>query len=74
MKNETGLRREYGGLETKSLEVAMSGSLLASSALVHTNIESVGQEVGVVYNLSATDGIDTNTGKTFAHEWEEGTN
>ena len=73
MKNETELRREYGGLATKPLEVTMTNALLASSVLVHAKIESVGQEIGVVYDLSATNGIDGNTGKTFAHEWEAGT-
>ena len=66
------MEKSYSKLTVIPVEVSMRGSLLASSGLVHAKIESVGQEVGVVYDLSATDGIDGNTGKTFAHEWEEG--
>ena len=67
------MKKSYSELTVSPLEVSMQGSLLASSVLVHAKIESVGQEVGVVYDLSATDGIDVNTGKTFSHEWETGT-
>lgn len=70
MKNETRLRREYGGLATEPLEVAMSGAVLASSVVQSATVKTLGQEVGVVYDLSAEDGIDVNTGKTFSHEWE----
>ena len=68
------MKKSYSKLTVIPVEVSMRGSLLASSVPVRAKIESVGQEVGVVYDLSATDGIDSNTGKTFAHEWEEGTN
>ena len=67
------MKKSYSKLTVSPLEVSMQGSLLASSVLVHAKIESVGQEVGVVYDLSATNGIDGNTGKTFSHEWETGT-
>ena len=67
------MKKSYSKLTVSPLEVSMQGSLLASSVLVNAKIESVGQEVGVVYDLSATDGIDVNTGKTFSHEWETGT-
>ena len=68
------MKKSYSKLTVIPVEVSMRGSLLASSVPVRATIKSVGQEVGVVYDLSATDGIDSNTGKTFAHEWEEGTN
>ena len=66
------MKKSYSELTVSPVEVSMRGSLLASSVPVRATIKSVGQEVGVVYDLSATDGIDGNTGKTFAHEWEEG--
>ena len=66
------MKKSYSKLTVSPLEVSMQGSLLASSVLVHAKIESVGQEIGAVYDLSATDGIDVNTGKTFSHEWETG--
>lgn len=74
MKIETSLRREYGGLATEPLEVAMTGAVLASSVVQSSIVQSVGQEVGVTYDLSEPDEIDTNTGKTFAHDWDEGGN
>ena len=66
------MKKNYSKLTVSSLGVAMQGSLLSASAIKGPTVQSVGQEVGIVYNLSATDGIDANTGKTFAHEWEEG--
>lgn len=71
MKIETSLRREYGGLATEPLEVAMTGAVLASSVVQSSIVQSVGQEVGVTYDLSEP---DENTGKTFAHDWDEGGN
>ena len=66
------MKKNYSKLTVSPLGVTMQGSLLSASAIKGATVQSVGQEVGVAYNLSATDGIDTNTGKTFAHEWEEG--
>ena len=69
------MKKSYSELTVSPLEVSMQGSLLASSVVRSASVNSVGQEVGVAYTLSAEDGIDVNTGKTFAHEWEEsGTN
>ena len=53
--------------------VAMEGreSLLGASIVTKdTYIQSTGQELGPVYDFAAENGIDTNTGKTFSHEWE----
>ena len=67
------MKKSYSRLTVSPLEVSMAGNLLASSVLKSATVNSVGQEVGVAYDLSAEDGIDVNTGKTFSHEWESGT-
>ena len=65
IKNETGLRREYGGLATKPLGVAMSGSLLASSVIKPSKVMiPTGHEVGIEVNMSDEE---------FNHDWETGT-
>ena len=66
------MKKNYSKLNVSPLGVTMQGPLLAASTAKSVTVQSLGQEVGVAYDLSATDGIDTNTGKTFAHEWEEG--
>lgn len=66
-------RRPYETMSMTVLETASAGPILAASVVTSAKVQSVGQEVGPVYDLSATDGIDTNTGKTFSHEWETGT-
>ena len=65
MKNETGLRREYGGLATEPLEVAMTGSVLASSVIKPLKVMIPdGHEVGIEVDMS---------NKEFNHDWETGT-
>ena len=65
MKNETRLRREYGGLATKPLEVAMTGAVLASSVIKPTQVTiPTGHEVGIEMDLR---------GEEFNHDWETGT-
>ena len=71
-KHFNGMKREYAKLFVTPLEVSPRESLLASSIIATGHIQSVGQEVGITYNLSADDGIDQATGKTFSHEWEAG--
>ena len=59
--------------ETPSMSVVMTVSvspILAASIVQNSKIESVGQQVGFTYKLNSADGIDSNTGKTFSHEWE----
>ena len=68
------MKKSYSELTVSPLEVSMQGSLLASSVVRSASVNSDGQEVGVAYTLSTPDGIDENTGKTFSHEWESGTN
>ena len=50
------------------IEVESGNPILAGSVVDNSMIISVGQEAGPSYDLS-TD-IDSNTGKTFIHEWE----
>ena len=58
----------------RELALESGASLLAASIVTEkTYIESAGQERGPMYNFDAPNGIDTNTGKTFSHEWETGT-
>lgn len=70
--NKEKMKKIYSKLIVSPLEVSMRGNILASSVVHSATVSSVGQEVAIVYDLSATDGIDTFTGKTFVHEWEEG--
>ena len=72
---EVGLSRKSGkrSYETMSMtvvETASANPILAASVITTAKVQNLGQELGPVYDLSATDGIDTNTGKTFSHEWE----
>ena len=56
----------------RELALESGASLLAASIVTEdTYIQSVGQELGPTYDFSQE--IDTNTGKTFSHEWETGT-
>lgn len=65
MKNAKGLRREYCGLETKPLEVATAGSVLASSVIKPSSVSiPIGHEVGIEVNMSDEE---------FNHDWETGT-
>ena len=65
MKNAKGLRREYCGLETEPLEVAMTGAVLASSVIKPSTVSiPIGHEVGIVVDMS---------GEEFNHDWETGT-
>ena len=55
----------------RELALETGAGLLAASIIDDTQIiESVGQELGPTYDFSQE--IDTNTGKTFSHEWEAG--
>ena len=65
MKNETRLRREYGGLAIEPLEVAMTGAVLASS-VIKPSVVSVdaGHVVGIEVDMR---------NEEFNHDWETGT-
>ena len=70
-KQKTFRKRPYETVAMRELALETGASLLAASIVTEeTLIESVGQELGPTYNFS--DEIDTNTGKTFSHEWETG--
>ena len=62
--------RSYEPLSMTVVETASASPILAASVITAARIQSVGQELGPIYDLSAPDGIDANTGKTFSHEWE----
>ena len=74
MERQTKLRREYNGLAVTPMSVELSNTVLSGSVQFKAQVKSAEQELGPIYNLSAPEGIDSNTGKTFSHEWEEGTN
>ncbi len=61
-------KRPYSAMTITRFEVEFGTPILAGSVVDNSMIISVGQEVGPSYDLS-TD-IDSNTGKTFIHEWE----
>ena len=64
-------RKPYSAPEISPLAMEVRESLLGASIVTEeTLIESVGQELGPTYDFSNE--IDSNTGKTFSHEWETG--
>ena len=67
-------RRSYETMSMTVVETASASPILAASVITTAKVQNLGQEYGPIYDLSAPDGIDTNTGKTFSHEWETGTN
>ena len=71
---KTFKKRPYETMALSELKLEAGAGLLAQSSIIDENsvIESVGQELGPTYNFDAENGIDTNTGKTFSHEWETG--
>ena len=64
-------RRPYETMSMTVVETASASPILAASVITSAKVQSVGQELRI-YNLDAEGGIDTNTGKTFSHEWESG--
>ena len=56
---------------TTRIEVLSETPILAGSIVSNSLITSVGQELGPSYDFSSE--FDSNTGKTFSHEWEAGT-
>ena len=74
ISSRAAARKAYTKLTTTSIETEMSGFILAGSIISNSQTLSPGQEFGPVYDLNAPGGIDGNTGKTFSHEWEAGTN
>ena len=67
-------KEKYERVVITPVGVVVSSPILTGSIITDTNmIQSVGQELGPVYDLSSDGGIDANTGKTFSHEWETGT-
>ena len=74
MERQTKLRKEYSGLAVTPMSVELSNTVLSGSVEFKAKVQSTEQVIGPIYDLSAPEGIDSNTGKTFAHEWEEGTN
>ena len=65
-------KRNYEPLMVEAVRLDCGSPLLAASIVVEgTRIESVGQEL-VTFDFSSENGIDSNTGKTFSHEWTEG--
>ena len=66
-------RREYSSLKLAAVKLECAdGAILAASLISNSQILSVGQELGPEYDFAALNGIDSNTGKTFSHEWETG--
>lgn len=76
MKNETNPeckpkeKRSYSKLTITPIKVEMGNPVLAGSIVNNSMISSVGQELGPTYDISFD--TDSNTGKTFSHEWEAG--
>ncbi len=71
-RTETVRKRPYETLSMQTVTSIPVSPVLAASVVTTARIQSIGQELGPIYDLGATDGIDTNTGKTFSHEWETG--
>ena len=68
---KTFRKMPYEAMALRELALETGASLLAASIVTKdTYIQSTGQELGPVYDFAAENGIDTNTGKTFSHEWE----
>ena len=68
-----GLRkRSYETLSMTVVETVSASPILAASVITSAKVQSVGQQLGPIYDLDAEGGIDTNTGKTFSHEWGTG--
>lgn len=65
---EPGVKRSYSRMTITRIGVESGNPILAGSVVDNSMITTVGQEVGPSYDLSAD--IDSNTGKTFSHEWE----
>ena len=66
---KTFRKRPYETMALRELALETSAGLLAASIVTEdTIIQSVGQELGPTYDFSEE--IDSNTGKTFSHEWE----
>ena len=65
-------RRPYETMSMTVLETASANPILAASVVTSAKVQSVGQEVGYMFDLNAPGGIDENTGKTFSHEWNAG--
>lgn len=64
------MKRAYNKLATTKLELILNATVLTGSIVSNSLISSVGQELGPSYDLSSD--FDSNTGKTFSHEWEAG--
>lgn len=64
-------RRVYSAPAIECIAISFAMPLLAASVANVSVINSVGQELGPRYDLSAEDGIDFNTSKTFTHEWDD---
>ena len=70
---KTFKKKPYETMALRELALETGASLLAASIVTKdTYIQSVGQELGPLYDFDAPNGIDSNTGKTFSHEWEAG--
>ena len=63
-------KRSYETLSMTVVETVSASPILAASVVTSAKVQSVGQQLGPIYDLDAEGGIDTNTGKTFSHEWE----
>ena len=62
-------KKPYETMALRELALETSAGLLAASIVTEdTYIQSTGQELGPTYDFSEE--IDSNTGKTFSHEWE----
>ena len=76
MQNETDhgcepkVKRPYSKLTITPIKVEMGNPVLAGSIVNNSMISSAGQELGPTYDISFD--TDSNTGKTFSHEWEAG--
>lgn len=63
-------RKLYEPLSIQLLTPAPASPILAASVITTAKIQSVGQELGPVYDMSKE--LDDKTGKTFSHEWDAG--
>lgn len=63
-------KRPYEKLAMLKIPVDPGKPILADSAVNNSMIMSVGQEVGPAFDYS--DAVDSYTGKTFTHEWDQG--
>lgn len=65
---EPKAKLSYSRLTITPITVETGNPVLTGSVVDNSKISSVGQELGPSYDLSSD--FDSNTGKTFSHEWD----